>query len=122
MTQQPLPLAPKFDRYGLHAHECECARCQLGYRPTVAERDHARRVWERAEAAKAAAVKAAAQPKPIGKALARADAFRAAEARTAEAIKRMNEPAKEPATPEQLAELRAGFPGIRRRQTKGTRR
>lgn len=122
MTQQPLPLAPKFDRYGLHAYDCECARCALGYRPTVAERDHARRVWERAERAKAEAAKQATQPKPISKALARADAFRAAEKRTTETIKRMNEPAKEPATPAQLAELRAEFPSIRRRQTKGTRR
>jgi hypothetical protein len=36
-------LAPKTDESGLHAIDCECARCEGGFRPTELERSAARR-------------------------------------------------------------------------------
>lgn len=58
--QLKLPAAPKFDATGLHAHECECARCALGFRPTIAQRDAARRALARRQAEKASAAAASA--------------------------------------------------------------
>jgi hypothetical protein len=40
--------APKFDAYGLHADDCECARCAAGHRPSLAQRWAARAAFERA--------------------------------------------------------------------------
>jgi hypothetical protein len=117
--QLPIPQAPKLDRYGLHDHDCECARCVLGFRPSIAQRDLARRNWERAERAKAEAAKAAAQPKPTAKADARAAAFAREEKRTDEYIASVNRPPERPATPAELAELRAAYPRLRPRR-KGT--
>jgi hypothetical protein len=116
--QLRLPQAPRFDKYGLHAHDCECAKCDLGMRPSSAERDAARRSWERLEQ-----MKAAAQAAPTDKAAARAaekakrrrKAF-AAEARfTDQLIAKLSEPVKEPATPDQLEELKRQYPNLRRK-------
>lgn len=56
-SRRPLPAqlplaAPKFDRTGLHAVDCGCARCETGHRPTMADRDRARRSFEAAELAR----------------------------------------------------------------------
>lgn len=118
-SQIALPQAPKLDRYGLHAYECECQRCAMGYRPTAGQRDAARWAFERAERAKAEAAKRAAEgdgAKKGSKAKARADAFKADERYTDQLIAKMNQPVLRPATPEELAELRREFPFIERRR------
>jgi len=119
-TQLPLPAAPKLDTYGLHAYDCECVRCELGARPSPAEREIARRVWERAEAAKREAelklkreAEAAAAPPP-----AKPDKWQRAKAREEEArreIEKLRRPVERPATPEELDALKAEF-GFRRRK------
>lgn len=57
------------DETGLHAVECECVRCDSGYRPTELERSAARRalVLQRAALAKLARPPAAAPlPRVVG--------------------------------------------------------
>lgn len=109
-TQRPAPPAPRIDRYGLHEMDCECARCLLGFRPTLAQRDNARRAYERAQAAKAEAERRAAEvSKPEARAAARAAAFREAERYTDTLIRNLARPAERPATPEELAALRSEF-------------
>ena len=48
--------AVKMDETGLHAEDCECVRCSIGFRPTELERATARRslALQRAIAAKLA--------------------------------------------------------------------
>ena len=47
------PYAVQTDETGLHAPDCECVRCDAGYRPTELERAAARRALALQEAAKA---------------------------------------------------------------------
>jgi hypothetical protein len=47
------PHAVKTDETGLHALDCECVRCDAGYRPTELERAAARRALVLQAAAKA---------------------------------------------------------------------
>lgn len=109
-NQLRLPGAVKLDPWGTHAYECECARCELGARPTPAERDRLRRTWEAMQAARK---KAAGDGLPLTK-----DEERHVEAtvrlevterETAERIARMVKPVERPATPEELAALKAEF-------------
>lgn len=111
-AQLPLPSAPKFDRYGMHAHECECARCGLGFRPSIAERDAARRSWERMEKRRADAVAQAAAGTKEGKASRRKAAWAEAEKYTDQIIGRLTAPVERPATPEELAALKREFPNL----------
>jgi hypothetical protein len=46
--------APKTDETGLHAVDCECVRCEAGFRPTDLERSAARRALVLQMAARAA--------------------------------------------------------------------
>lgn len=41
------------DETGLHAEECDCPRCEAGYRPTALERSAAHRAWRLQQAARA---------------------------------------------------------------------
>lgn len=116
-SQLPLPQAPKLDRYGLHAYECECGRCALGYRPTPREREAARSTWERAEAKRKAEAERAAKGLPKAeKVKRRVAAFRQEEKFTDEVIRKLNEPVERPATPDELAELRRQYPNLDRRR------
>jgi hypothetical protein len=51
----------KTDETGLHAEDCDCAKCEIGLRPTPLERAAARRALVEAKLA-AAARAAAAKP------------------------------------------------------------
>jgi len=112
-SQLALPAAPRFDRYGLHAEECECARCALGYRPTVRERTLAVQTWEARQRRELAEAQAA---EVDTRAQSRAERCRAREEETNEIIKRITAPVERPATAEELAELRRehGFKPRRR--------
>jgi hypothetical protein len=47
---------PRFERDGVtHRRDCDCARCDAGYRPTEHERELAGRRWEEKKARQAAA-------------------------------------------------------------------
>jgi hypothetical protein len=85
------------DETGLHAAECECVRCDAGYRPTELERR--------------AAMRALAERKA-------AEAKRAAAllAKVAPARRRTLEPPRPivPPTPEEFEELRRMREGLRR--------
>lgn len=110
-NQLPFPSAPVLDRTGMHAETCECARCNLGFRPTREERYRARLAYEQAERVrKRAAEEAAAGPRPLrGRAEKRralAERLAASDRATTEMIERLSAPV-EPATPEQWEELRA---------------
>lgn len=113
--QLRLPQAPRFDKYGMHAPECECAKCDLGMRPSNAERDAARRAWDRLEALKAAKA-ATPTDRAAEKARRRRKAFAAEERFTDQLIAKLSAPVKEPATPEQLAELKRQYPNLNRRK------
>lgn len=113
--QQPIPLPRKLDRYGLCAHDCECARCNLGFRPSIAERDAARRAYERFEALKQADAAPGGRAAE-GKRRKRKAAFAEEERHTDRLIARLTEPVQEPATPEQLAELKKQYPNLNRRR------
>lgn len=111
--QIKLPSAPVYDRYGLHAEACECARCGTGFAPTHGDRMRARAAWERTEARKKR--EADRQAKGLGPT--KTQARNAAdEAATIETLKRMAAPVERPATPEELAELRRQFPALTRRK------
>ena len=113
--QMRLPSAPIHDRYGLHAEECECQRCQVGYRPTSAERHSARCNFERLAAAKKAAEQNA--KKEVREDVKRRTTWERlaqSERDTAEKLKAMNKPVERPATAEELAELKA-LHGFKRR-------
>jgi hypothetical protein len=105
--------APKFDRYGLHAEACECARCLLGFRPTMSNRWAARAAWERAEAKrlaeKEAAEKSAASKRPKKATVPLWERHEAERKQTEESIARMAAPVVRPATDEELAELKKEF-------------
>jgi hypothetical protein len=105
--------APAFDRYGLHAIECECQRCEIGNRPTLEMREAARRAWERLEARrKRDAERAAGGTVKERKRSARAEAFREEEKYTDQLIRKLSAPVERPATPEELAELKAAYPNL----------
>ncbi len=55
----------KIDETGLHAEDCDCAKCEVGLRPTPAERAAARRALALAAAARAR-IDARDKPKPPG--------------------------------------------------------
>lgn len=123
--QLALPARAKFDRYGLHAEDCECLRCELGARPSPKEREIARRVWERAEAAKReAAAKAAkeAEAAALGpgevKHRAHAERLREREEKTRRYLEEQRRPVERPATPEELEELKRQF-GFKARRRDG---
>jgi beta-glucosidase-like glycosyl hydrolase len=88
------PYAVKTDETGLHALDCECVRCDAGYRPTELERAAARRALALRAAAKARLV----LPQPAGRLPGKQE-----EARVIV-----------PATIEQLNELREERKGFRR--------
>ena len=117
-AQLPLPSAPRIDGDGLHAEDCECARCALGFRPTRAERWNAHMAREiREKAQRAAELKAAEVAKEDVK---RAVTWRRLEVQerdTAEMLKAMTKPVERPATAEELDELKKqyGFRPRRRR-------
>lgn len=116
--QLPLPSAPVLDKYGLHAGECECARCALGYRPTSAERWNARATWERIEAARLKAkVKAAEQTTQEKHAATTWERLQETNRETAERLARVTAPVVRPATDEELDELKKlyGFRNTRRK-------
>lgn len=118
-TRRPTPEAPRVDRYGLHDPECNCTRCSCGYRPSIADRWRAVAAYERGQRHKAEQAareaKAAAAAKEKGKTRVRLDA---AEADTAETITKLTAPIERPATPDELAALRAQFPALRPRRGK----
>lgn len=115
--QLPIPHPRKLDRYGLCAHDCECARCNLGFRPSIADRDAARRAFERFEAMKKADADAAAgTDQKTMKKRARREAWRDQSRYTDEIIARLTVPVVEPATPEQLADLRRQYPDLNKRR------
>jgi hypothetical protein len=64
-------LVPRRDKTGLHAGDCECVRCSLGFRPTNSQRWAAERALARARAKKAS--DAAADAAATRKAAAAAD-------------------------------------------------
>lgn len=61
-----ITFAPKTDETGLHAVDCECVRCESGYRPTELERAAARRTLALRNARLAAIARKAGdtEPKP----------------------------------------------------------
>lgn len=117
-SQLALPQAPRFDRYGQHAHECECARCNLGFRPTPTQRDAARRAFERMEQRRKAEADriAAGLGAKAKKRSARAEGWREREKHTDEMIGKLSAPVVRPATADELAEMKREFPNLRRRR------
>jgi len=113
--QLPIPHPRKIDRYGLCAQECECARCNLGFRPSIAERDAARRAWERFEQ-KRKADAAGTTTKAGEKTERRRAAFRGEEQFTDHLISKLTAPVERPATPEELEALKQQYPNLRRRK------
>lgn len=117
----PLLAAPVIDRFGLHAPECECARCQLGCRPSRATRElmasRARRAAERAEAeAKAKAKADEIERKSAEKAAVTRELFTRTEVETAARTAEATRPVTRPATPGELRELREQyFPSSKRK-------
>jgi hypothetical protein len=102
-------MAPKLDRYGLHALDCECLRCTAGYRPTARQRENARRVFEAAEARKKAEREAAAKAAGGKAAKVRLSQWERDEAgrkQTDAILRRLAAPVVRPATTEELAELK----------------
>jgi len=112
--QLKIPQAPRFDRFGMHARDCECTRCDLGMGPTNAERYAAERAWARIEAKKKADAERAAAglSKRTERATKKQAAAREREKFTDELIRKLNQPIAEPATPEQLAELKRAYPNL----------
>src|SRR3569832_332128 len=59
MTQKPLPLLahlPRLEADGVtHRRDCECVRCDAGFRPTEHDRTVARERWQLAKEQQAAA-------------------------------------------------------------------
>lgn len=105
--QLALPSAPVLDKYGLHAEACECARCHIGYRPTPAERDRARRQWEHMERARAkAASDGLALTKDEERNAMATMRLEEEEKRTIEYLRRLTKPIERPATDEEMDELR----------------
>lgn len=115
-SQLALPGAPKFDRFGLHAEDCECARCGLGYRPSKEERRLAEQVHARAERARREEeAKRAAGAATPGVSPAEAkhrrhhERMQAGMKATREYLERLSAPVVRPATEEELAEMRREF-------------
>lgn len=42
-------MSVRFDKYGLHAEDCGCLRCESGHRPSAGERWRAREQYERTQ-------------------------------------------------------------------------
>lgn len=113
--------APKLDPMsGLHSQDCECPRCEAGFRPTMGQRWAAKAAHERAKARAAAVQQSDRQRarKELGAAdlrarLAAEDAETAARVRE---LERARERARVPSD-EELAELRRihGLPPPRRK-------
>lgn len=104
-----LPQAPTFDSYGMHAHECGCARCEQGFRPTPRDRDLARRVFEDAQRRRVEEARAAEMSKRDERAAARKAAESDREKSTDDTIRKLAAPVERPATDAELAELRAQY-------------
>jgi hypothetical protein len=121
-SQLRLPAAPKLDRYGLHAYECECTRCEMGARPSRQEREIAQRSFERAEKARREeeARIARGEPAPVAPAEVKHKAaherLQERERRTREEMARVRKPVERPATEEELAQLKREF-GFRKERT-----
>lgn len=117
--QVPLPSAPRFDEYGLHHLDCECARCALGFRPTRLERDRQRFVCERAAAAREKAAEAAATATREEERVALAtQRLRELGRETSERMAEVYRPVERAATEEELAELKREFGFTRRKDTR----
>jgi hypothetical protein len=102
--------APVLDRYGLHARECACTRCEMGQRPSEAARSHARWAHEKAATReREAKAKADGAPVVAEKRLVKAERAAERERETREYIERVNAPVQRPATEEELRELRREF-------------
>ena len=102
--------AKKLDRYGMHATDCQCMRCEAGYRPTLQQRENARRSFEAAEQRRRA--KEAKDAKAAGEApkkLTQWERDAAAFEQTDRDIRKMSAVPERPATPEELAELKKQF-------------
>lgn len=116
-SEQLTLTAPVFDRYGLHAFECGCQRCEMGNRPSIRAREVARAAYERREARrKREAERAAGGTVKERKRSARAEAMREQEKYTDQLLAKLAAPVQRPATPEELAELRQQFPNLQRRK------
>lgn len=115
--QLPIPQAPRFDAYGMHATDCECVRCEMGMRPTDQERWIARQSWERAQQRKLdeEARSAAGLSKVAEKKKRLAAAARERRAYTDQLIAKLSKPVERPATPDELAEMRRQFPNLGRK-------
>ena len=87
--QLPLPSAPAFDRYGMHADSCECARCAAGYRPSKQARALARQAFERAQQREIEEQQAREAATPESKARTRAERSDERARETIETIRRM---------------------------------
>lgn len=102
-----LPQAPTRDKYGMHAQECACARCEQGFRPTWRERDIARRIYEDAQRRRLREAQAQEMSERDKRAAARKAAESDREKSTQETIRKLAAPVERPATDAELAELRA---------------
>ena len=101
------------DETGLHSPDCECMRCESGFRPTSAERWHAEQALLRRRE------RGEALPETRARRVAREINERhERETREAHQCLRAEQKRFIPLTPEQAAELRAEHPEIHR----GTRR
>lgn len=101
---------------GLHADECECARCQLGFGPTREERWARRAALARAEQRRKAASEAAkVRAKLAEKAAVTAELLKGEEADTRARMRAALAPVVRPATAEELAELKREH-GLERRR------
>ncbi len=101
--------APKLDRYGLHALDCECMRCSAGYRPTLQQRENARRAFEAAERRKKERERAEAEKAgaPKKRTVPLWEKHEAERRQTDEMLARIPKAAVvRPATAEELAELK----------------
>ncbi len=108
--QLSLPRAPILDRWGLHAEDCECARCALGFRPSRDERWRSRQAAEAAEARRKKVADAAAQQtKEDEKRAVTWVRLGIAERDTAEMLKRLTAPVERPATDAELDELKRAY-------------
>lgn len=117
MRARQLPLAaPKIDAFGLHAVECECARCAAGFRPTDAQRAQAKAAHARAAAAKGRAAQEVARDEKRAHAKGRAETF---QRETEEQVRRLEERAARAAVPsdDEINQLRAMF-GLRPRRVR----
>ena len=101
------------DETGLHSLDCECLRCETGFRPTPAARWHARDTLARRLAAEMPRKETASERRR------REDRERCQrESLAAQRQLEADLAAYRPPTPEQLAELRAEYPNLHGRHNR----